>query len=98
VEPPKFFATGNGTDRVIKLLKALCGLKQAPKTFYEKNSAGLKQRGLTQSKPDTCMFLKQGLICRIYVDDTIFSGPDSSKIAEDIAGLGVSKYETQHSF
>jgi hypothetical protein len=61
-------------------------------------SAGLKQSGFIQSKHDTCLFLKKGLICFIYVDDTISAGPDASKIAEEIAGLGVSKYETQHSF
>jgi hypothetical protein len=94
VEPPKLFATCNGTDRILKLLKSLYGLKQAPKTFYEKLSAGLKQRGFIQPKHDTCLFLKQDLICVIYVDDTIFSGPDKVKIAEEIAGLGVSKYET----
>jgi hypothetical protein len=98
VEPPKLFTTGNGTDRILKLLKSLYGLKQAPKTFYEKMIAGLKQHGFIQSKHDTCLFLKQGLICVIYVDDTIFAGPDASKIAEEFTGLGVSKYETQHSF
>jgi hypothetical protein len=98
VEPPKLFATGNGTDRILKLLKSLYGLKQAPKTFYKKLSAGLKQRGFIQSKHDTCMFLKQYLIFIIYVHDTIFAGPDELKIAEEIAGLGISKYETQHSF
>jgi hypothetical protein len=61
-------------------------------------SAGLKQRGFIQSKHDTCLFLKQDLICVIYLDDTIFAGPYKVKIAEEIAGLGVSKYETQHSF
>jgi hypothetical protein len=44
------------------------------------------------------MFIKQGLICVIYVDDTIFARPDTSNIVEEIDGLGVSKYETQHSF
>jgi hypothetical protein len=61
-------------------------------------SAGLKQPGFIQSKHDTCLFLNKGLICVIYVDDTISAGPDASKIAEEIDGLGVSKYETQHSF
>jgi hypothetical protein len=92
------FATGNGTARILKLLKSLYGLKQAPNTFYKKMSAGLKQRGFIQSKHDTCLFLKKDLICVIYVDDTIFAGPDEFKIAEEIAGLGVIKNKTQHSF
>jgi hypothetical protein len=42
VDPPKLFAPGNRTDRVIILLKSLYGLKKAPNTFYEKLSACLK--------------------------------------------------------
>jgi hypothetical protein len=44
------------------------------------------------------LFLKKGLICVIYVDDTLFTGPDESETAEENAGLGVSKYKTQHKF
>jgi hypothetical protein len=80
------------------LLKSLYGLKQAPKTLYDKLSAGLKQRGFAQSKHDACLFLKAGLICVIYVDDTIFAGPNADQIAREIKGLGVSKYEAQHKF
>jgi hypothetical protein len=42
VESRKLFATVNGTDRTLKLLKSLYGINQASKTFYEKMSAGLK--------------------------------------------------------
>jgi hypothetical protein len=98
VYPPKLFAPGNRTDRVIRFLKSLYGLKQAPKTFYEKISAGLKQWGFAQYKHDACLFLKAGLMCVIYVDDTIFSGPNADQIARDIEGLGVSKCEAQHKF
>jgi hypothetical protein len=34
----------------------------------------------------------------IYVDDTIFAGPNTDQISREIEGLGVSKYETQHKF
>jgi hypothetical protein len=96
VDPPKLFAPGNRTDRVLRLLKSLYGLKHAPKTFYKKLSAGFKQRGFTQSKHDARLFLKTGLIYVIYVDETIFAGPNADQIAREIEGLGVSKYETQH--
>jgi hypothetical protein len=95
-EPPKRFAPVNRTDRVLRFLKSLYGFKQAPKTFYEKLSAGLKQQGFNQSKHDAFLFLKAGLICVIYVDDTIFAGPNADQIAREIERLGVSKYETQH--
>jgi hypothetical protein len=96
VEPPKMFATGDGTDRILQLLKSLYGLKQDPKTFYQRLSAGLKQHGFIQYRHDTCMFPKQGLLCVIYVEDTTFAGPNELKFAEEIAGLGVRKYETKH--
>jgi hypothetical protein len=47
---------------------------------------------------DPCLFMKINLICFIYVDGTIFSGPDASKIQDEIKGLGISKYEEQHKF
>jgi hypothetical protein len=67
-------------------------------TFYEKLSDGLLERGFVKSKHDACLFMKRGLLCVIYVDDTIFSGPDENQIAQEIIGLRVSKFETQHKF
>jgi hypothetical protein len=34
----------------------------------------------------------------IYVDGTIFAGPNADQISREIEGLGVNKYETQHKF
>jgi hypothetical protein len=34
----------------------------------------------------------------IYVDATIFAGPNADQINREIEGLGVSKYESQHKF
>jgi hypothetical protein len=42
--------------------------------------------------------MKQDLICVIYVDDTIFAGPDAANIQEEINSLGVSNFEEQHNF
>jgi hypothetical protein len=42
--------------------------------------------------------MKAGCICFIYVDDTIFAGPDAEKLAKEITSLGVSSDENQHSF
>jgi hypothetical protein len=83
---------------VLKLLKSLYGLKQAPRTFFEKLRAGLLERGFTQSEFDPCLFMKQGLICVVYVDDTIFAGPDRALIKAETQGLGVSSKEQNHSF
>jgi hypothetical protein len=98
VEPPKYFAPGNGTDLVLHLIKSLYGLKQAPKTFFEKLRDGIVHIRFVQSIHDPCLFMKKDLICVIYVDDTIFAGPDAAKIQEEIKILDVSKFEEQHKF
>jgi hypothetical protein len=42
--------------------------------------------------------MKDGCICVIYVDGTIFAGPDADKLSAEIKCLGVSSDETKHSF
>jgi hypothetical protein len=98
VEPPRFVGPKSGKDLVLLLLKSLYRLKQAPRTFYEKLCEGLLERGFVQSDIDPCVFMKAGCICVIYVDDTIFAGPDAEKLAKEITSLGVSNDENQHSF
>ena len=83
---------------VLKLIKSLYGLKQAPKTFFEKLKAGLLERGFIQSEMNKCLFMKRDMICVVYVDDTIFAGPDSNAIEEVITGLGVQNEEQRHTF
>jgi len=74
VEPPKCVAPRSGKDLVLKLFKSLYGLRQAPRTFFEKLRSGLLERGFEQSTFDLCLFMKEGMICVVYEDDTIFSG------------------------
>jgi hypothetical protein len=42
--------------------------------------------------------MKAGCICVIYVDGTIFAGPDAEKLAKEITSLGASNDDNQHSF
>ena len=98
IEQPKGFARKDKLDMVLKLIKSLYGLKQAPKTFFEKLKAGLLERGFIQSEMDKCLFMKRDMICVVYVDDTIFAGPDSNAIEEVITGLGVQNEEQRHTF
>jgi hypothetical protein len=81
VEPPRMFGPRSGKDLVLQLLKSLYGQKQAPCTFFEKLREGLMERGFIQSTIDPCLFMKEGCICVVYVDDTIFSGPDADKLS-----------------
>ena len=82
----------------MKLNNSLYGLKQAPKTFYEKLKEGLVERGFIPSILDPCLFMKKDMICLIYVDDTIITGPDSKAIDDLIKSLGVAKEEHVHTF
>ena len=98
IEPPRGFGRRDRVDMVLKLIRSLYGLKQAPKTFYEKLRDGLIERGFTQSKIDPCLFMKKDLVCVVYVDDTIFAGPNADILEAEITGLGVCKDEQRHTF
>ena len=98
IEPPKGFQRKDKLDLVLKLFKSLYGLRQAPKTFYDKITEGLTERGFVQSKVDKCLFMKDEMVCVIYVDDTIIAGPDPKAIEELITSLGIAKEEQRHSF
>ena len=97
IESPRCFSRKDNKN-VLKLNNSLYGLKQAPKTFYEKLRDGLLERGFVQSMMDPCLFMKKDLICLIYVDDTIITGPNSQDIDDLIKSLGVAKDEQVHTF
>lgn len=74
LEPPKGIAVGKG--KVLRLLKAVYGCKQAPKCWQQTfNEFLLKGLGMRQSKNDSCLFVKHvggkfvWIIC--FVDDLI---------------------------
>lgn len=98
LEFPRMFGPKSGNNVVLKLLKSLYGLKQAPRTFFEKLRAGLLERGYSQSIVDPCLFLKRGIMCVVYVDDTIFAGADAAVLEAEIAALGVSDATQRHQF
>ena len=50
--------------------------------WFYKIRDGLKSRGFKQSEIDQCLFIKNGIICLIYVDDTIFLLQDHKLIDE----------------
>jgi hypothetical protein len=98
IEPPRGFTGKDGVNKVLKLRKSLYGLKQAPKTFFDKLRSGLLERGFTASNIDPCLFMKQDMICVVYVDDTILCGPDETALEAEIKGLGVHNLEKRHAF
>ena len=98
IEPPKGFQRKVKKDLVLKLVESLYGLKQALKSFFDKLSRGLRDRGFEKSEVDKCLFMKQDMICVVYVDDTIIASPDSKAIDTLIYNLGIADEEQRHAF
>jgi hypothetical protein len=76
VEQPPDFKSERYPNHVYKLHKALCGLKQAPKAWYECLRDFLIENSFWIGKPDSTLFTikmdKDLFVCQIYVDDIIF--------------------------
>ncbi|GJU40315.1 putative ribonuclease H-like domain-containing protein [Tanacetum coccineum] len=64
------------SDRVYKVEKALYGLHQAPRAWYETLSTYLLDNGFQRGKIDKTLFIKRYkgdiLLVQVYVDDIIF--------------------------
>ena len=71
---------------MFKLSKALYGLNQAYRSWYEKLSKFLSEKGFNRWKVDTTLFIKvKGhdiLVVQIYVDDIIFDATNESLCQE----------------
>nr|GEW49023.1 putative ribonuclease H-like domain-containing protein [Tanacetum cinerariifolium] len=76
VYQPLGFKDPNFLDRVYKVKKALYGLHQAPKAWYETLSTYLLDNGFQRWKIDKTLFIKRHkgdiLLFQVYVDDIIF--------------------------
>nr|GEY57804.1 putative ribonuclease H-like domain-containing protein [Tanacetum cinerariifolium] len=63
-------------NKVYKSIKALYGLHQAPKTWYETLASYLLENGFQRGKIDQTLFIKKQkgdiLMVKVYVDDIIF--------------------------
>ncbi|GJX37380.1 retrovirus-related pol polyprotein from transposon TNT 1-94 [Tanacetum coccineum] len=92
VQPPGFIDFKK-PDHVYKLKKALCGLKQAPKAWYDRLKAFLITHEYKMGMVDNTLFTKKKcsnlIIVQIYVDDIIFGstcqdmGDEFAKIMHD---------------
>jgi hypothetical protein len=76
VEQPPNFEDENKPNHVYKLKKALCGLKQAPRAWYERLRDFLLFKGFKMGKVDTTLFTKKIsndlFVLQIYIDNIIF--------------------------
>ncbi|KAD6455017.1 hypothetical protein E3N88_09723 [Mikania micrantha] len=89
-EDPKF------PDHVCKLDKALYGLHQAPRKWYETLSSFLLANNFKRGTIDKTLFFKKSnqhiMLVQIYVDDIIF-GSTNESLCKDFESLMKSKFE-----
>ncbi|GKE24896.1 putative ribonuclease H-like domain-containing protein [Tanacetum coccineum] len=75
-QPPPGFKDPDFPDRVYKVEKALYGLHQAPRAWYETLSTYLLDNGFQRGKINKTLFIKRYkgdiLLVQVYVDDIIF--------------------------
>lgn len=64
----------DGSRQVCKLLKSIYGLKQASRAWYNTLRSFLDTQNLKRSRVDPCIYLRDGLIVFVYVDDIIIAG------------------------
>ncbi|GJS23193.1 putative ribonuclease H-like domain-containing protein [Tanacetum coccineum] len=83
-------------DRVYKVEKALYGLHQAPRAWYETLSTYLLENGFQRGQIDKTLFIKrdQGdiLIVQVYVDDIIF-GSTKKKLCIEFEKMMHKKFQ-----
>ncbi|GKA14157.1 putative ribonuclease H-like domain-containing protein [Tanacetum coccineum] len=93
---PLGFEDPDFTDRVYKVKKALYGLHQAPKAWYETLSTYLLENRFQRGHIDKTLFIKrdQGdiLIVHVYVDDIIF-GSTKKKLCTEFEKMMHKKFQ-----
>ena len=76
VEQPKGFVDPHRPDDVYKLKRALYGLKQPPRAWYDRLIAYFTKHGFKRGSTDTTLFIRKDknsfVVAQIYVDDIIF--------------------------
>ncbi|KAJ8890407.1 hypothetical protein PR048_009915 [Dryococelus australis] len=73
---PSYWEEGDGEDLVCLLKHSIYGLHQAGKDWYEYLSGILKRLGLKQCLSEPCVFVQEGLLIGMYVDDLVLVGND----------------------
>lgn len=83
VQPPGF-VDDKQPRHVLKLTKALYGLRQAPRAWYEKLDASLSHLGFSRSAVEHAVYRRESttgfLLVGVYVDDLIITGTNENDI------------------
>ncbi|GKE62084.1 putative ribonuclease H-like domain-containing protein, partial [Tanacetum coccineum] len=93
---PPGFEDPDHPDKVYKVVKALYGLHQAPRAWYDTLANYLLSIGFQRGKIDQTLFIKrqQGhiLLVQIYVDDIIF-GSTKKELCDEFEKLMTDKFK-----
>nr|GEU71441.1 putative ribonuclease H-like domain-containing protein [Tanacetum cinerariifolium] len=83
-------------DKVYKVVKALYGLHQAPRAWYETLANYLLENGFQRGKIDQTLFIKKQkgdiLLVQVYVDDIIF-GSTNKELCQAFEKLMKDKFQ-----
>src|SRR3954469_19511916 len=83
LQPPGFIVTGQDS-KVLRLHKALYGLRQAPRAWNAKLDATLKTLGFSSSACEHSVYMRGSggthVIVGVYVDDLIVAEADSAEV------------------
>nr|GFB94953.1 putative ribonuclease H-like domain-containing protein [Tanacetum cinerariifolium] len=94
-QPPGFEDPKN-PDKVYKVVKALHGLHQAPRAWYETLATYLLENGFQRGTTDQTLFIKKQqkdiLLVQIYVDDIIF-GATNKALCQSFEKLMKEKFQ-----
>ncbi|OMO78632.1 Integrase, catalytic core [Corchorus capsularis] len=89
---PPGFQNSQHPNYVCKLNKALYGLRQAPRVWFDRFSTFLLSFGFTCSVAGSSLFVLQSsrgtILLLLYVDDIILTGSNSHFLRDFIAALG----------
>lgn len=80
MDQPEFF--NDGSTMVCRLNKAVYGLKQDGRPWNRKLDSFPISIGFNKSRADPCVYVKQGLIIAIYVDDFLIFYTDDHILNE----------------
>nr|GEU39260.1 putative ribonuclease H-like domain-containing protein [Tanacetum cinerariifolium] len=91
---PPGFEDPDHPDKVYKVVKALYGLHQSPRAWYETLANYLLQNGFHRGQIDQTLFIKKQkgdiLLVQIYVDDIIFVATNKD-LSEILKKFGLTK-------
>ncbi|GJU39081.1 putative ribonuclease H-like domain-containing protein [Tanacetum coccineum] len=97
---PPGFEDPDHPDKVYKVVKALYGLHQAPRAWYDTLATYLLSNGFQKGKIDQNLFIKSQkghiLLVQIYVDDIIFGSTKKELCPAQKKGIFISRIKFVH--